>query len=82
MLEKVLKSTKLFPFQKKTKFKKLIKMAMKILQQYLTKEDLLAVLDLWEVHYQIFWTISAKEFTKLNSKIAMVLLNTKVSTTI
>ena len=38
--------------------------------------------DLWKVHYQILLTISLKEFTKLNVKITIVFLNTKVSMTI
>ena len=36
--------------------------------------------DLRKLHYQILLMISQEEFTKLNVKIVIVFLNTKVST--
>ena len=39
---------------------------------------LLIVQDLWQIHYQILWIISQKEFIKLNVKIMIVFLNMKV----
>ena len=40
------------------------------------------VQDLWQVSYQILLIILRNEFTKLNVKIAIAFLNSKVSTTI
>ena len=49
----------------------LIKMVMKVLSLYLTKQNLLIVQDLWQLHYQILLITSQKEFTKLNVKIVI-----------
>ena len=46
---------------------------------YLTKQNVLALHDLREFHYQILLIISQKEFLKLNVKIVIVFLNFKVS---
>ena len=51
-LEKTKKSTNLFRFQYKRKIQKLIKMVMKRFKPYLTKQNLLIVQDLWQVHYK------------------------------
>ena len=37
---------------------------------------------LWQVHYQVLWIISQKQFIELNVKIVIVFLNMKVSRTI
>ena len=41
---------------------------MRILYLFLTKQKILTVQNLWQVHYQILSIISQKEFAKLNFK--------------
>ena len=52
-------------------------MVIEVLQLYLTKQNLLIVTDLWQLHYQMLLIISRKEFIKFNGKI--VFLNMKLS---
>ena len=40
-----------------------------------TKQKILIVQDLWQLHYQILLIIPQKKFTKLNTKIVIVFLN-------
>ena len=72
----------LIPIEKEVKV--LIKMVMKELQLYLTKKNLLIAQDLYQVHYQMLFIISQKEFEfiKLSVKIVIVFLNIEVSRTI
>ena len=53
-------------------------MVMRIFQLFLTKQILLVVQDLWQVHYEMLSILSQKELLKLNLKIAIIFLNTKV----
>ena len=49
------------------------------LKLYLSKQNLLIVQNLWQVHYQIMLITSQREFIKLNEKILIVFSNAKVS---
>ena len=51
VLGKTKESTKHFPLQYKKNPRKLIKMVMKVLKVHLTKQNLLIVQDLWQLHY-------------------------------
>ena len=46
--------------------KKMIRMVMKILQPFSTKESLLIAHGLWQLNYQILFIILQKKFIKLN----------------
>ena len=45
------------------------------LKLYLSKQNLLIVQNLWQVHYQIMLITSQREFIKLNEKILIVFSN-------
>ena len=57
-------------------------MEKKIQKLHLTDYNSLTAQDLWQAHYQILSIILQKEPIKLNAKIAIVLLNTKVPMTV
>ena len=47
--------------------------------EYITVSYKIKFIGLWQFHYQILSIISQKEFVKLNAKVAIVFLNTRVN---